>query len=230
MSSLDLAFRGMRYPRDIILQCVRWYASYSLSYRNLEEMMEERGLFDLSHTTIYRWTRKIIPVLNLLVRKRKWTVSPSWRMDETYILINGQWYYYYRAVDKNGLTIDFLLSKRRDRVAAMRFFNKAFKQHGFPKTVVMDKSGSNKAAIGKIIKDKHITINVRQVKYLNNIVEQDHRAIKRMVRPMLGFKSFNSARNMLTGIEIMHMLRKDQFNIPNSKNMSIFQRFSAIVA
>ncbi|GHA68426.1 hypothetical protein GCM10009007_06440 [Formosimonas limnophila] len=100
-------------------------------------------------------------------------------MDETYILINGQWYYYYRAVDKHGLTIDFLLSKQRDKTTAMRFFNQAIKQHSSPKTVVMDKSGSNKAAIEKIIDNKHLAINVRQVKYLNNIVEQDHRAIKR---------------------------------------------------
>ena len=133
----------------------------------------------------------------------KKVVSTSWRIDETYIRINGKWVYLYRAVDKYGNAIDFLLRAKRDAAAAKAFFSKAIKNNERPEKVTVDKSGSNKAALDFFNKDviKEGEIEVRQIKYLNNIIEQDHRFIQKRTRPMLGFKSFNSAKNTLTGIE-----------------------------
>jgi putative transposase len=134
----------------------------------------------------------------------------SWRMDETYVRIKGVWKYLYRAVDKAGATVDFLLTAKRDRKAALRFLRKAIGHNGTPEKITIDKSGANTAAIESYNKDHKAGIEIRQVKYLNNIVEQDHRAVKRLARPMLGFKSFRSAQVTLTGIELMHMIRKGQ--------------------
>ena len=133
-------------------------------------------------------------------------------MDETYIKVNGRWHYLYRAVDKAGKTVDFLLREQRDEVAARAFFEKAFAANGEPETVTMDKSGANKASMDSINETRAQAdpINIRQIKYLNNLVEQDHRFIKKIVRPMMGFKSFVAASSVLAGIELMHMLRKGQ--------------------
>jgi transposase-like protein len=149
-------------------------------------------------------------------------------MDETYIKVKGVWKYLYRAVDKEGKTIDFLLTAKRDKAAAMRFFEKAIQGNGTPEKVTMDKSGANKSAIDQIIEDKAISVIVRQVKYLNNIVEQDHRAVKRITKPMLGFKSFHSAKNILAGIELMHMIRKGQLNMEGWETMSFADQFYAL--
>ena len=148
-------------------------------------------------------------------------------MDETYIKIKGQWKYLYRAVDKEGNTIDFLLTAKRDKAAAMRFFEKSILNNGVPEKVSMDKSGANKAAMDQIIDDKAISIVVPQVKYLNNIVEQDHRAINRVTRPMLGFKSFRAAKHVLAGIELMHMIRKGQLLLDGIDGMSFADQFYA---
>ena len=147
-------------------------------------------------------------------------------MDETYIKVKGVWKYPYRAVDKQGKTVDFLLPAKRDKAAAMRFFEQAMRDKAIPEKVTMDKSGANKAVIDQIIEDKEISIIVRQVKYLNNVVEQDHRAVKRVTRPML-FKSFRSARNILAGIELMHMIRKGQLHFAGSDTMSFADQFYA---
>ena len=149
-------------------------------------------------------------------------------MDETYIKVNGKWKYLYRAVDKAGKTIDFLLTAKRDKEAAMRFFNKAMQANGVPEKVTMDKSGANKSAIDQIIEDKEIAVEVRQIKYLNNIIEQDHRAVKRNTLPMLGFKSFRAAASVLAGIELMHMIRKGQMAMPGCEDMSFANQFYAL--
>ncbi|HQS86389.1 MAG TPA: IS6 family transposase [Polaromonas sp.] len=125
-----LKMKGKRFPKEIILLCVRWYAAYPLSYRNLEEMMQERGVY-VDHSSVSRWAIKFLPLLEKVFRKHKRAVGASWRMDETYIKVNGQWKYLYRAVDKEGATIDFLLRARRDTAAATRFFDKAMRQNGF---------------------------------------------------------------------------------------------------
>jgi len=176
-----LAAKGMRFPIDIVLVCIRWYAAYPLSYRHLEEMMEERGVF-VAHSSINRWAIRFLPLLEKVLRKHKRPVGGSWRMDETYIQVKGAWKYLYRAVDKEGKTVDFLLTARRDKAAALRFFEKAMKASGVPEKVTMDKSGANKAAMDEINARGETPIIMRQVKYLNNIVEQDHRAIKRVTR------------------------------------------------
>jgi len=223
-------FKGYRFEKDIILTCVRWYLAYPLSYRNLEEMMAERGV-PVDHSNIYRWVQKFSPQLEAVFRRgRKRPVGQSWRMDETYIKIKGQWKYLYRAVDKEGQTIDFLLTARRDKKAALRFFKKAVRQHGLPEKVTIDKSGANTAALEALIEETGAEIEIRQVKYLNNVVEQDHRAIKRIVRPMLGFKSFVSARCTLAGIELMHMIKKGQMIIVDGQGLSAAQQFYSLAA
>ena len=223
-----LDMKGMRFPKEIILVCIRWYAAYALSYRNLEEMMQERGVV-VDHSSVNRWAIRFLPLLEKIFRKLyKRPVGSSWRMDETYIKVNGEWKYLYRAVDKEGNTIDFLLRAKRDKAAAMRFFKKAMRQSGDPEKVTMDKSGANKAAMDEINKGRETTIEVRQIKYLNNIVEQDHRAVKRITKPMLGFKSFRSASNVLAGIELMHMIRKDQMFVAEGVELSFAEQFYAL--
>src|SRR5512143_2652766 len=153
-------------------------------------MMAERGV-EVDHVTIYRWVQKFTPPLEAAFRKgKKRPVGNSWQMDETYIKIKGQWRYLYRAVDRDGQTIGFLLTAHRDKKAARRFFKKAVRQHGLPDKVTIDKSGANTAALEALQEETGQAIEIRQSKYVNNLIEQDHRAIKRIVRPMLGFKSF----------------------------------------
>jgi len=222
--------KGHRFEKDIILLCVRWYLAYPLSYRNLEEMMEERGV-EVDHSTIYRWVQKFTPPLEVFFRKsKKCAVGKSWRMDETYIKIKGQWKYLYRAVDKSGQTIDFLLTAHRDKKAALRFFKKAVRQHGLPDKVTIDKSGANTAAIKALKEKTGQEIEIRQIKYLNNLVEQDHRFIKRIVRPMMGFKSFRSAKVTLQGIELMHMIKKGQMVSGGSQTLSAAGQFYSLAA
>ena len=204
-----IEFKGSHFEREVILWGVRWYVAYPISYRQLEEMMQERGV-EVDHSTLNRWVVKYVPLLDEQFRARKRPVGSSWRMDETYVRIKGVWKYLYRAVDKEGATVDFLLTAKRDRKAALRFLRKAIGQNGKPEKITIDKSGANTAAIESYNKDHEAGIEIRQVKYLNNVVEQDHRAVKRLVRPMLGFKSFRSAQVTLAGIELMHMIRKGQ--------------------
>ncbi len=218
--------KGMRFPVDVILVCIRWYAAYPLSYRHLEEIMQERGVV-VDHSSINRWAIRFLPLLEKAFRKRKHAVGTSWRMDETYIKVNGAWKYLYRAVDKQGQTVDFMLTAKRDAAAAKRFFEKAIQHNTVPDKVTMDKSGANQAALVQLNKERDIPITIRQVKYLNNIVEQDHRAIKRITRPMLGFKSFRAARAILAGIELMHMIRKGQFML-KGVGMSFADQFYAL--
>jgi transposase-like protein len=165
--------KRLHYPLDVMLLCVRWYVAYSLSLRNLEEMMAERGVA-VDHSTVHRWVIKMVPLLEKAFRRHKLPVGKSWRMDETYVRVKGQWKYLYRAVDKTGKTIDFLFRTKRDKVAARRFFDKAIGQNGTPDTVTIDKSGSNLAALHAVNAERETPIKIRQVKYLNNVVEVRH--------------------------------------------------------
>ena len=219
--------KRLRFPIEVILVCIRWYAAYPLSYRHIEEMMVERGVV-VDHSSINRWSIRFLPILEKVFRQHKRPVGISWRMDETYIKVKGVWKYLYRAVDKEGKTIDFLLTAKRDKAAAMRFFDKAMQANGTPEKVTMDKSGSNKAAIDQINESMEVPMIIRQVKYLNNIVEQDHRAVKRITKPMLGFKSFKAAKSVLAGIELMHMIRKGQLNFAGSEELSFADQFYAL--
>jgi transposase-like protein len=209
LRSSGAAFLRGNVATLLILLCVRRYVAYSPSLRNLEEMMAERGV-EVGHSTVHRWVIKLVPLFEKAFRRHKRPVGKSWRMDETYIKVKGQWKYLYRAVDKAGNTVDFLLRARRDKAAARRYFEKAIGQNGAPETITVDKSGANLAALAALNADQPTPIKVRQIKYLNNIVEQDHRAIKRIIRPMMGFKDFRCARIILSSIEVMHMIRKGQ--------------------
>jgi transposase-like protein len=171
--------------------------------------MAERGV-DVDHSTINRWTIKYSPLLEEAFHRRKRPVWVSWRLDETYIKVKGQWRYLYRAVDKHGQTIDFLRTEHRDTAAALRFLKKAIRRNGVPETITIDGSDANEAAIKRYNEEHGTHIAIRQVKYFNNIVEQDHRGVKRVTRPMLGFKSFAAAQDTLVGIELMHMIKKRQ--------------------
>jgi putative transposase len=232
-----ISFKGKHFIKDVILLVVRWYLSYSLSYRDIEEMMLERGT-QVDHSTLNRWVVEYAPLLENEFRKNyKKKAGRSWRMDETYIKIRGVWHYLYRAVDKEGHTIDFMLSKNRDEAAAKAFFIKAIGSNGMPDKITIDKSGANQAGIDAInfqlivlalLGCTLIQIHVRQIKYLNNIIEQDHRGIKRMVKPMMGFKAFHSAEATLSGIELYRMLRKGQH--VNSANAFAFEQFYALAA
>jgi putative transposase len=138
----------------------------------------------------------------------------SWRLDETYSKVKGAWRYLYRAVDKHGQTMDFLLTEHRDKEAAFQFLKKAIRRNGVPATITIDGSDANEAAIKRYNQrynqEYGTAIAIRQVKYVNNIVEQDHRAVKRITRPILGFKSFDAAQCTLAGVELMHMIKKRQ--------------------
>jgi putative transposase len=204
-----IEFKGSHFERDVILWGVRWYVAYPISYRQLEEMMDERGV-EVDNSALNRWVLKYVPLLETQFRARKRSVGSSWRLDETYVEVKGVWKHLYRAVDKAGATVDFLLTAKRDCKAALRFLRKAIRCNGTPIKITIDKSGANTAAIGSYNTDHKAGIEMRQIKHFNNIVEQDHRAIKRQIRPMLGFKSFWSAAVTLAGVELMHMIPKGQ--------------------
>ncbi|ARM35501.2 IS6 family transposase (plasmid) [Legionella longbeachae] len=232
-----ISFKWKHFKRDIILMLVRWYLAYSLSYRDIEELALERGL-KVDHSTINRSPMEDSPQLEEAFRRRhkRATVS-SLRMDETYIKVKGQWMYLYPAVDKEGNTVDFMLPEKRDEPAARAFFIKVIGSNGVPEKVTMAKSGANKAGIDTIHRTLallfmmggvFLQIDVRQIKYLNNIVEQDHRFIKKITKPMKGFKAFHSAESTLAGIELHHMLRKGQHL--QAGNQSIFEQFYGLAA
>ena len=224
-----ISFKGKHSEKEIILTCVRWYLAYALSYRDLEEMMKERGI-EVDHTTIYRWVAEYAALLEEEFNKKKKPVGSSWRMDETYIKVKGKWCYLYRAVDKDGNTIDFLLTEKRDKPAATKFFKKAIGSSGVPSKVNIDKSGSNTAALNdineEIISEGGIPIEIRQNKYLNNLIEQDHRGIKRITKPMMGFCSLASAKITIAGIEIVRMLKKGQNDLSGTPAENFYAIFA----
>jgi putative transposase len=161
LEALRRVVQRMHYPLDVMLVCVRWYSAYPLSFRQIEEIMAERGVF-VDHSTLHRWSIKMLPVLAAAFRRRKRPVGRSWRMDETYVKINGQWKYLYRAVDRDGHTVDFLLRAKRDHAAARAFFERAMDLHGVPEKITIDKSGANTAAIMSIQADSGLSIELRQ--------------------------------------------------------------------
>jgi len=190
--------------------------------------MEERGV-DVDHATINRWVIKYSPQLKDVFHHRKRSLWTSWRMDETYIKVKGEWKYLYRAVDKCGKTIDFLLTEKRDEQAAKTFLTRAIRRHGgIPEKITIDGSAANEAAIKSYNTEHGTSIEIRKIKYLNNIVEQDHRAVKRLTQPMMGFKSFEAAQSTLAGIELMHMLRKGQLEGDEFEGLTAVEQFYAL--
>ncbi|GHO82710.1 IS6 family transposase [Dictyobacter formicarum] len=206
-------FKWRHFEASIILLCVRWYLRYSLSYRDLEEMMRERGL-DVDHTTIYRWVQRYAPELERRCRPYLKTTSDSWRVDETYVKVKKEWVYLYRAVDAHGNTLEFFLSSTRDTKAAKQFLLGALAaSHTMePRVINVDKNAAYPKAFAELHAEGLIPkgCELRQCKYLNNRIEQDHHFIKRLTKPGMGFFSFESAWRTLQGYEIMNMLRKGQ--------------------
>ena len=209
----DQSFKGRQFTAEVILWAVRWYLMFPISYRDLALMLLDRGV-EVDHTTIFRWIQAYAGELEKRIRPHLCMSNGSWRVDETYVKIKGRWTYLYRAVDSRGQTIDFLLSARRDAEAAKRFFRKALAQpHTVnPRSITVDKNAAYPKATTDMKRDGELwwRSKLRQVKYLNNIVEQDHRNVKRLIDPGLGFGSFWTARRTLAGYEAMAMIRKGQ--------------------
>lgn len=206
-------FKWRHYQPEIILLCVRWYLSYPLSYRQVMEMVNERGL-DIHYTTVFRWVQEYSPEIDKRIRPHLCLTNDSWRVDETYILVKGKQKYLYRAVDSQGNTLDFVLTAKRDAKAAKRFLYKTLKavHTSTPRVITVDKNPAYSKAIKELKAAQKLPeiVKLRQIKYLNNIVEQDHRGIKQLIKPGMGFGSFNTARRTIRGYEIMNMLRKGQ--------------------
>ena len=221
-------FKRHRYPRVVILHAVYLKLRFTLSYRDVEELLSMRGV-QVDHSTVQRWVFKFSPEIEKNMHKRKRQVCSSWRMDETYIKVGGKDRYLYRAVDKFGNTVDFLLTKRRMRGSAQLFLRKAIGINGKPRVVNIDKSGANKSGIMIINRDllTERKIRIRQCKYLNNIVEQDHRFIKWRIQQGLGFKEFEPARRTLSGIEIVRMIKKNQLI---GQDKTVFKSFMSLAA
>lgn len=211
----DSIYRRRRFDAQIIELCVRWYITYRLSYRDLAAMMAERGIV-VSHTTILRWVNRYVPEFEKRWNRYARPVNTSWRVDETYIKIQGKWNFLYRAVDKHGKTVDFLLRPDRGIAAAQAFFRKALSHSlpSWPRKITLDGHRQSHLALRYLRREdpKWGRVEVRSSQYLNNLIEQDHRAIKRRCASMGGFKSFQSAAITLSGIELAHRIRKRQFS------------------
>jgi IS6 family transposase len=211
-------FKWRHYLPEIILFCVRWYLKSNLSYQDLSNMMKERGL-KTDKSCIWRWVQIYGPKIDKRARSYLKKTGCSYRVDETYIKVKGQWKYLYRAVDKQGNTLDFLLCAKRNTYSAIRFFKKMLSSShtSTPTVLTVDKNPAYPTAIRTLKLEKIIRkkCKLRQVKYLNNIVEQDHRFIKKRVKAKLWFGSFYSAARTIVGYEIMHMIHKGQIlNVP----------------
>jgi transposase, IS6 family len=220
VSAVSGLFKWRQFEPEVILLAVGGYLRFSLSYRDVEELLQERGI-SVDHVTLWRWVQRYAPELERRVRKRLKATNDSWRVDETYVRVKGQWRYLYRAVDSSGATLDFLLSAKQDAGAAKRFLAKALgrQNHPTPRVIHTDGHGAYPPAIAQLKSDGVVDENCRHRvgRHLNNIVEQDHRAIKRRVKASQHFRSFWGARRTLAGYEAIHMLRKGQASGSSTK-------------
>lgn len=214
LSKSDL-FKGRHFEQEIIVLWVRWYLRYKLSYRDMAEMMADRGL-SISHTTILRWVQRYASEFDKCWSRFATPAGTSWRVDETYIRIRGNWAYLYRAVDTSGKTIDFRLSPRRNVASAKAFFRQAVRsQRRSPDTITLDGYAASHRAVGELQGQGRLPrlTKLRSSKYLNNLIEQDHRNVKSRLGTMLGMKSFASTAITIRGVELMHRIRKGQFDL-----------------
>jgi len=234
----SLMFKGRHFERSVILLCVRWYLAYSLSLRDVKDMMAERGI-GVDHSTIHRWVVHFSSLLLERFNRRKRAVTGRRHIDETYIKVRGQWMYLYRAVDSMGDTVEFFFSEQRDLSSARRFMRKALARHGRPDRIVIDGSRTNREAIILCDCESRLQgrsqrqlqpIRIRQSRYLNNRIEQDHRRIKRRIRPMMGFKSVSAAAATLGGVEMVQMMRKRQGRFAFNPAPTLKEQFEMIAA
>ncbi|WP_454062982.1 IS6 family transposase [Candidatus Nitrospira salsa] len=213
LSTIQKNFKGRHFDHDIILLCVRWYVTYKLSYRDLVEMMEERGI-SLAHTTVRRWVQHYIPKCEKYWHEMHRHVGNSWYVDETYLKMKGKWIYLYRAVDQHGNTVDFLLSAKRDTAAATRFLRKAIVSWCRPTKLTLDKYHANHLAIQELKETQYLKRpTIRTAKCLTNRIERDHRRIKQRIRPMQAFQVFRNAQVTIAGIELAHQFRKEKHKL-----------------
>jgi len=228
MTKRPAIFKWRQREPEIILCAVRWYLRYSLSLRDVEELLIERGL-GADHTTVWRWVQRYAPELEQRMRRHLKPTNKSWRVDETYIRIKGRWCYLYRAIDSAGATIDFSLSARRDADAAKRLFRQALKDpwHPQPRVINTYLAAIYNSAIPQMKKERTLRRRCRHrpVQYLNNILEQDHRAIKRRVNAKQGFRDFQAARRTIQGYEAINILRKGQVRRVSGKDVEWQNRF-----
>jgi len=213
MATRPAIFKWRQSEPALILCAVRWYLRYSLSYRDVEELLEERGL-EADHTTVWRWVQRYGPELEQRMRRHLKPTNKSWRVDETYIRVKGRWCYLYRAIDSAGDTIDFLLSALSEADEDKRLFRKALSErsHSQPRVINTDLAPIYSSAIPAIKKEGTLRRRCRHrpIQYLNNIIEQDHRAVKRRVNAKQGFREFQAARRTIQGYEAINMMRKGQ--------------------
>ena len=207
-------FKHRHFKYDIIIWAVRWYCKYCISYRDLEEMLTEKGV-EVDHSTIYRWVQYYAPKI---LEKLKWYWKPklglSWRVDETYIKVKGKWAYLYQALDKDGNTIYFCLPSTRSINAAKRFLSKALRsipEHARPNTINTDKNQTYTRAIAKLQAEGlcSLALKHRQIKYLNNIIESDHGKLKRLIKPTLGSNQWNQLMPPSKVLKLCECLRKE---------------------
>jgi len=224
-------FKGRHFDQEIVVLCVRWYLGYKLSYRDLVAMMGERGI-DLAHTTILRWVQRYTPEFEKRWKRFARTVGGSWRMDETYVKVRGEWVYLYRAVDKAGKTVDFYLSRKRDVNAAKTFLRKAMKGQRIPTKITLDAYAASHRSVTDLKESGELPkrVKVRSSKYLNNLIEQDHRRVKQRLRPMLGLKRFRNAVVVISGIELAEKIKKGQFKLGKLGGCSMPVIWQAVLA
>ena len=222
-------FRGSHFEKEIILWGVRWYVAYSISYCQLEEMLRERGV-SVDHSTLNRWVIKYAPEVEKQFRRRQRAVGRSWRVDETSVKIKGQWASRYRGVDNMGQPVDLLRSERREMAVAKRFVPQALKMHGVPTKVTLEGYAASHRAVAEVQREGlcPVPLGVRTHRSLNNVLEQDQRAVKRVVRPMLGFTSFWSARCTIAGVEVMHAIRKEQLVTTSNERETPAEQFYSL--
>jgi len=231
-------FKGRHFDQSVILLCVRWYQAYNLSARDLEEIMAERGV-TIDHSTVNRCIRHFSPILLKRFNRRKRAVIGKWHMDETYVKVRGAWMYLYRAIDSVGERVDFWFTEHRDLSAAKRLLRKALAGHGRPDRIVIDGSQTNLKAIVACDTENRLQssfrqalkpIRIRNSQSFNNRIEQNHRRIKRRLRPILGFKSFAAATAALAGIEMVHVMRTRQGRFAFNPAPTLKEQFEAIAA
>jgi IS6 family transposase len=223
-------FKGRQYPGQVIVTAVRWYLRYPLAYEHVSELLSERGL-PVNASCIWRWVQAFAPELSKRCRQHLKPVNRSYRVDETYIKVKGQEKYLYRAVDSAGQTIDFLLTAKRDASAAKRFFQKVFSlaANPVPRVINVDKNPAYPAAI-RVLKQEGMLpprVRLRQCKYLNNVIEQDHRLVKKRTWLAKGYNTFRSAWRTLEGIETVNMIRKGRVRWVAKQDVAAEARFIA---
>jgi len=204
----DSAFSGFRFPPEVILIAVRWYLRYGLSYRDLEELLAERGI-EVDHVTLFRWVQRFTPLLVEAARPCRHAVGGHWFVDETYVKVAGSWRYVYRAVDQNSQVIDVFLSRKRDLNAATTFFTTAIRSHGEPAEITTDRAHALVRVVAKLLPVAlHDT-----TQYANNRVEADHGRLKAKLHPMRGLKRDRTASVIIRGHAFIQNLRRGHYEL-----------------